>query len=220
MAAPSWDSNHDLHWKDPSHDTHGFTWANADPDLAWDASTSHDVQTDSGYDTAEVALPASEDVPHLEKDDEESSAKSSPITPEPLSTSRPPSPPLDHQDVVTVDQFPTSDSPSSSPEADAFGTFETAFDSGSKPFNSEVTPELDADAWGSPWVGGPGEESEDTQVDEWETARQQKAKLDRKIVRVSYLHPALFADYCAATGSSREHPGPVHRVLPGNLARV
>ncbi|KAJ3525426.1 hypothetical protein NM688_g8403 [Phlebia brevispora] len=94
----------------------------------------------------------------------------------------------------------TSEIRPSSPEADGFGTFETAFDSSSKPFASDISPALEESTWGSPWGGGAQDEeaSDDAHVDEWEAARKQKEKLDKKIppeVLADIL--AQCAEYCS-----------------------
>ncbi|KAF7790032.1 hypothetical protein EIP86_000981 [Pleurotus ostreatoroseus] len=202
LAAPSWGTGTDVRWNETSEDTHGFSWSNADPDLAWGASTypETDTRLDSGYQTTETTEATADEETREDTEEDVKAAESSPSgSPKSLSATPPLSPsPVDRQDTP-VEEPPTSETRTSSPEGDAFGTFATPFDSSSKPLSSDITPELEPDAWGSPWSGGggEGEESESAKVDEWEAARQQKEKLDRKIppeVLAGIL--AQCAEYC------------------------
>lgn len=119
-------------------------------------------------------------------------ASSQPIPPDspspPLPTS-PPSPNISesHEHDITV-QVPTSPSRSSTPEG--FGTFESGD-------HHTVVAQIDDDGWGSslptfdssdvssPWVQEVRGEIpvEDVQDDEWEAAKREKEKLDKKVVR-------------------------------------
>lgn len=225
LAAPSWGTGVDTRWHEHSEGSPGFSWSNAEPDTAWGVSTDSesDTRTDSEphtTETTEATEVAAEDEPQEVTEDEIPPGQSSPASVKSPSASPPPSPPpLDRQDTPVNETSP-SDTRASSPEGDAFGTFATPFDSTSKPFATDTTPELEPDAWGSPWGGAEGEdeEQEATPVDEWEVARQQKAKLDRKIVSLSIPTFVSYSRYCVASQSISGYTGSVRRILSRSLA--
>lgn len=78
-------------------------------------------------------------------------------------------------------------------DVDGFGTFETAIEDaeewGTPPKPSFSLPSADALAWGTePWQAPKSAsqtlDNREEEVDEWETARQQKEKQDQHVVRI------------------------------------
>ena len=183
LAAPSWSTGADLQWDEPSDNAHGFNWANQDPDLAWGASAYDDTAQKSPYEALGQETTKQESIPEEPEEDGESTDKPSTESTASTPSSRPPSPPAVTEDI-RVEQFPASEAQPPSPDVDGFGTFETAEDHESHAYAADATPDMEADAWGSPWGAGQDAANEDTEerVDEWEVARQQKEKLDKKIV--------------------------------------
>jgi len=180
LAAPSWSTGAGVHWNEPS-DSAGFSWGQADTDLAWNSST---------YEGIQIAKPASapapephdtegDDAPAVEPQSAEEEAPESPI--EVRGLSPPPSP---VQEVLAI-AVPLADVEVLSPPAehDAFGTFESALvpDEDSALALEETT--LDAGAWGSAWASESEAKvaQEAEPVDEWEAARQRKIQQDRKV---------------------------------------
>ncbi|KAH9935056.1 hypothetical protein B0H21DRAFT_894321 [Amylocystis lapponica] len=157
LAAPSWSTGAGIQWNEPSQ-VPTFSWSQPEPDLAWSSST---------YDTIRIAK-TSDDLerplsPSLSVSEDETgfacTAFTSPVVYSPdLSTTLPSSP-------------------------DVFGTFESAFSSDDQPSYVLEEKTLDADAWGSPWVNAAEESTnpKEAGVDEWEAAKEQKAKQDRKV---------------------------------------
>ena len=184
LAAPSWSTGAGLSWDEPAGDAHGFNWANTDPDLAWGASTYEETEKKSPYEQLGQEVTKAESVPEEPEEDEESTDKPSTESAASTPSSRPPSPPAVTEDV-RVEQFPAEEEAQPpSPDADGFGTFETGDDHDSHAYAADVDPNIEADAWGSPW--GVSQEStkeeDEARVDEWEAARQHQEKLDKKIV--------------------------------------
>lgn len=85
--------------------------------------------------------------------------------------------------VETYDVAPELVAP---PSPDGFGTFESGLADDTSAFTANDT---DADPWGaSAWADAKQEADEDEPVvDEWERARQQKAKQDRRVVSSSLV---------------------------------
>lgn len=185
LAAPSWSTGADIRWNEPS-EAGGFSWTQTDPDLAWTSTTTYDdmklgqasEQTMSGTEAqekiedaeergeeAEIAVPVT--VPTSASMEVEETEHMSPVlgfaTPSKLSpVATPPYPP---------------------PSPDGFGTFESAIEATTST-PSFAQDDLAADAWGSPWTSAPGAADRSTQdtVDDWEVAKEQKARQDRKVV--------------------------------------
>ena len=187
LAPPSWSTGPDIHWNERTDDAQGFAWSGTDPDLAWGASTYAHAQTDSGYETADPPTVAEESELPTQMDEVTPVDDEIPAVTDDLSIHRSPSPPSARQDA-SQDDILSPDVRPPSPETDAFGTFETAtFDTVSKHHNSDVVPDMDADAWGTPWVAEQETEDKSAPVDEWEIARRQKEKLDKKIVSEDHV---------------------------------
>lgn len=180
LAAPSWSTGAEIHWNEPSESS-GFSWSQTDPDLAWGASTYEGIQIRNTptEENNELSLPTPEP-------EEETTVASTPHSPhastlEDTSLSQP-SPDLTEALASVVHSPGFSSSPRST-SPDAFGTFETAATADDDPAFALRQNELEADTWGSAWNAPKvNEESTDGAMDEWEVAKQQKAKQDRKVV--------------------------------------
>lgn len=209
LAAPSWSTGADIRWNEPSEQESGFSWSNTDPDLVWEPpSNFSDIQLGKSEPLAEEADVRDDESSPPEDDDEDDSSPPSPTehhdTPEGKYVeslpSRSPSPPPDPR--------------SPSPDVDGFGTFASALDADDVEHSATIPQDIEADAWGSPWAGAAEEEDreEEPKVDEWELARRQKEKLDRKVVRRVDPHSSrqvLTCDQCVAPRSTREYSEPV-----------
>ncbi|KAI0352333.1 hypothetical protein OH77DRAFT_1428630 [Trametes cingulata] len=176
LAAPSWSTGADIRWNEPS--SPGFSWSQTEPDLAWGSST---------YEGISIARPPVEDaVAPTSKPEEEELAEEeafvnpfkdvSPAPPSPVRGSCPPAAelaiPEAHEDVPEV-VVPAS--------PDGFGSFETALPEETLHSPGLSLDTVDADPWGSAaWDSAQPEVSEEP-VDEWERARQEKAKQDRRL---------------------------------------
>ncbi|GBE86369.1 hypothetical protein SCP_0902480 [Sparassis crispa] len=178
LAAPSWSTGAGTQWNEPS-EVSGFSWSQADSDLAWGAST---------YEGIDIKSPLPVDAPSQPVDDEAEtvvgSAPQSLHLHAPEEISSPPSSALHAESSSSVlsPSLPIASLPDSS---DAFGSFESAFistaeDHSPHDFDSE---EVGADAWGSAWANTDRDQAENksAQVDEWEEAKKQKARQDRRV---------------------------------------
>lgn len=101
-------------------------------------------------------------------------------------------PPSPVQSVHTLETAPSPPPPSSPiPSPDTFGGFETAAhisddDTDDRWSSPSFAPDAQTDdAWASAWAPepAPASETDDEPSDEWDTARQQKAKMDQHVVR-------------------------------------
>lgn len=183
LAAPSWSTGADIRWNEPS-EASGFSWSHTEPDLAWNASTYDDIQLgpSSQNDPSDVQTEA--------KGNEEEQRLEEPKTNVPVIAQTPtaeieengyispvldPASPSKHSPVTTPTLRPTS--------PDGFGTFTSALETVDST-NSFAQDDIAADTWGSAWESGPAaaDEPPEQSVDEWEAAKQQKARLDRKVV--------------------------------------
>ncbi|EKM49925.1 uncharacterized protein PHACADRAFT_130328 [Phanerochaete carnosa HHB-10118-sp] len=174
LANPSWSTDSGIKWDQPPDHVSGFSWATAEPDLAWGSNTYEDIpleksettSTDEDDPTTPTVEAADIEKPELAQTTEPPSANGT--APVGLGLGLP----------VSAKQ----ESPTASPlDQDGFGTFEDATTvEESKP---RLTSDLQDDTWSSPWVSGPVEDEEDETkpVDEWEVARKHKEQLDRKV---------------------------------------
>lgn len=191
LAAPSWSTGAGIQWNEPSEESHGFKWSANEPDLAWAPETVYsDIQISRSVSNEtqpedELSLPTSNDSDAEGERREENMAAGF----RSVDDNQPASPALDEH-VTARSSTPLSRS--SSP--DGFGTFETGIEEDIKPLHTSMEQDLKDGAWSSPWVGtGTAEEEQEEQkVDEWEAARRQKERLDRKIVSqtctVMFIH--------------------------------
>ena len=156
-------------------------------DLAWTSSTYDDIQLGPASEQNAPGTEAQEKTEDPEEERGEGEAEVAVPATTPMTTS------MEAEgtgQILPVPEFATPSrlSPAATPphppaSPDGFGTFETAIEA------TESTPSfadnsLAADAWGSPWAGVSEAADESTQetVDEWEVAKQQKARQDRKVV--------------------------------------
>lgn len=189
LAAPSWSTGSGISWDEPS-DSAGFSWAQADTDLAWGSSA---------YDNIKIgkSIPV-HDGPHVAEDHgmDAREAEEQEVD-ERIAEEQGSLPDVDvYEDArefpsLTGEQALPSEAPLADVEIlvppadnDAFGTFESALIPDQDAAVALEEGDLDADAWGSAWAHG--SETSDAQetkpADEWEAARQRKAQQDRRVV--------------------------------------
>lgn len=177
LAAPSWSTGESVQWNEPSEESHEFNWTSNDPDLAWTAdSVYHDIQIRSS--------------PSQEPEDESSAPTSTASDVGEESREKPSSTILTVVDDIqltspALEVLQLTSPLSRSPSPDGFGTFESGIETAKSPVITSLSRDIEEDAWSSPWMGTEETDREeaDGKVDEWESARREKEKLDRKIVR-------------------------------------
>jgi hypothetical protein len=215
LAAPSWSTGAGIQWNEPSEEANGFKWSTNDTDLAWGAADPiYDIPIRSSSDIELAAEPV-----HAEGRAEEVEEPQEPLVsedkPSPVSPLAIDSHPL----PIIVPDVPTTPPLSRAPTPDGFGTFETAFGTVKDTVTGTLSPGIEEEDWGSPWVGDVRSDDEDQSkpVDEWEAARKQKEKLDRMIVClvVSPLEGLNLIMLFEASGSACQYISAMHRVLPG-----
>ncbi|KAI0367035.1 hypothetical protein BV20DRAFT_612792 [Pilatotrama ljubarskyi] len=171
LAAPSWSTGADIRWNEPG--SPGFSWSQTDPDLAWGSST---------YEGISFGGTATEGTPES-KVDEVGSQEEAFVAPfedvSPPSPVHAPSPPPAKPDVPEAYEDILEATLPASP--DGFGSFETGLPEEALHSPGLALDAADADPWGSSaWASAEPEVSEEP-VDEWERARQEKAKQDRRV---------------------------------------
>lgn len=180
LAAPSWVAGADIQWTEPSDEPSGFTWSATESDQTWEIHSTYNDISIIPNESAKVAEPST---PEFTSTEVEDTTESSPSSPEPRSPSV--ERPFGFLELEPP-QLPTASlSRSSSP--DGFGTFETAFESQASGLSATLSPGIEDEPWGSPWVetSDAVDVEESKPADEWETARKQKERLDRMIVSLS-----------------------------------
>ncbi|KAI0820839.1 hypothetical protein BC628DRAFT_1422673 [Trametes gibbosa] len=182
LAAPSWSTGAGIHWNEPG--SPGFTWSQPEPDLAWGTSVYEGISLGK---TPSVA-PAEDTVGaqslvkstlHVERSQEEDETPPSKQSPSPER----PSSSLAQSPSSAVTPVPTEEDsgPITPPSPDGFGSFETGFQeetaTESPGFSLNAA---DEDPWAASAWTDTAEKSEES-LDEWERARQEKAKQDRRV---------------------------------------
>lgn len=207
LAAPSWSTGAGIQWNEPSGSP-GISWSLTDGDAGWGASTYEGitlgkspvdvVRQDIQHETREEVDSIKDVSPTdtLETNDyvalapsPERPARSLPSSPIQASSPKPslspasPKAPLSSNAATSVPQpleilsYDTAPELAAPPSPDGFGTFESG--------PAEEAPGFaDADSWGaSAWADTKQEKCKDEPVvDEWERAKQEKAKRDRRVV--------------------------------------
>ncbi|KAI8996542.1 hypothetical protein BD414DRAFT_505928 [Trametes punicea] len=172
LAAPSWSTSAELHWNEPSGNP-GFSWSQPAPDLPWGSSVYEGIsfgkapvdETPSEQIALDVQKHSDEASMSPAIHEEETPDRSTPLPP------LGPESPETHE--VTVDY-------AAPPSPDGFGSFETGL-SEQMATSSDL---VEDDPWGSSaWADTHPTQSEtsEEQVDEWERARREKLKLDRRV---------------------------------------
>ena len=195
LAAPSWSTGSGIRWDEPS--SPGFSWAQTDQDAGWGSSTYEGINLGKhSLDSEET--PNAHDIPEVDDQQTTDDLEPAPTstgtvtrTPspkfEPLPSSPPPSaaplspparPVLTHEYEVEVN--PVGNAPGS---PDAFGSFESGLPEDIEHSPGFAVGDTETDPWGSAWADSKSQEVEEEPVDEWERARQEKAKQDKKVVR-------------------------------------
>lgn len=187
IAVPSWATGAGINWNEPSQDSHSSLWSQVPPTASWSPPHSFsDIQLSKAPDTESNKDPSRPTTP----DDApvNSSAPASPISAQEDNT-------VEHPEEV-VEQSPVIPSssrsplPTSSPNPDAFGTFEDGTTNDLDPWPHTASPfdtQEDAqDAWGSAWEEkvekDDAVEDREESVDEWEAAKRMKQEMDRRVV--------------------------------------
>ena len=201
LAAPSWSTGAGIAWNEPS-DSAGFSWGQADTDLAWGSSAYDDIKIgktlslpvhDGFHEPEEQEMNEhrlEEQVPEEERTQEQKAEEQAP------SHSAQPAPEvnevaleLSSEEQILPSEIPLADAEVLAPpvDIDAFGTFESALVPDEDAALALEESDLNADAWGSAWAHD-SETSDAHQadpVDEWEAARQRKAQQDRRVVSLN-----------------------------------
>ena len=185
LAAPSWATGTGIHWNEPSGSP-GFSWSQAEPDLAWGSSVYEGITLGK---TPDEQKPASDIIPVVEgEEDQEQCYDELPQEPAPERMPTPdrttPSPP---PASVLPDSHETAPELAAPPSPDGFGSFEVGMiDEVTKSPGFAVNG-VEDDPWGAAAWTEPKEEAVDEPLDEWERARQEKLKQDRRVVSVPWL---------------------------------
>ena len=185
LAAPSWATGAGLRWDEPG--SPGFSWAQSEQDAGWGSSTyegitlgklspqehaARDLEEETHFDAAGpaegVAAPSTPS-PQFQP------LPSSP--PPPTTPTPPPQPTLTH--VYEIDVGPVEPTP---PSPDAFGSFASGLSEDTVPSPAFAVNTTESDPWGSAWADAKPQQEEEP-PDEWERAKQEKAKQDRRVVR-------------------------------------
>ncbi|KAI0641931.1 hypothetical protein C8Q79DRAFT_986405 [Trametes meyenii] len=242
LAAPSWSTGTDIRWDEPSRSP-GFSWSQAEPDLAWGPSTYEGISFGKALDAEGSASISETADPHSESSEPTSQeshdpgvgAAPSPTLPveleaepawggnvyKPISLEAvqagsgseseldeleprnegpvPPARTLSPTGLEPVvgdaaDVVPELVAP---PSPDGFGSFETGLADETVASPGLALSNAEADPWGSSAWADAQPETEEAAVDEWERAKQEKLKQDRRVP------PELLADIlrqCEALG--------------------
>ncbi|RPD64378.1 hypothetical protein L226DRAFT_611920 [Lentinus tigrinus ALCF2SS1-7] len=186
LAAPSWSTGADISWNEPG--SPGFSWSQTDADAGWGPSTYEGISLGKPSpqdETTEVVKPTEE-----EKDENgeqhdatvEYTALPSPSPIEPPSSpfSAPLTPPV--PDHVLTQSYEVVVEHVAPPSPDGFGSFESGLDGDAVHSPGFAVNNAEADPWGSSaWADTNAQEEEEAPLDEWERAKQEKAKQDRRV---------------------------------------
>ncbi|KAI1796614.1 hypothetical protein LXA43DRAFT_986315 [Ganoderma leucocontextum] len=216
LAAPSWSTGAGIQWDEPSGSP-GISWSLADGDAGWGPSTyegitlgnspvevvqqgiQHDVVKDASHTATQevnnyVALAPSPDrpAPSLPSSPVQASSPECSLSPASPNASLPLTVSTSVPEPLVIPSYDIAPELAAPHSPDGFGTL--------------LILGTDADPWGaSAWADTNQEEDEDEPVvDEWERAKQEKAKQDRRVP------PELLANILSQSEDlSREiYPGP------------
>ena len=138
-----------------------------------------------GIDSTEQETDASDGVE--ESEDVVHTAFPSPSTIElPSSAFKPPL--TSHiSDPISVQDYEAVVVPVAPPSPDGFGSFESGFEADAAHSPGFTVNPAEADPWGSSaWTDANPQEEDDAPIDEWERAKQEKEKQDRRVVSAVY----------------------------------
>lgn len=199
LAAPSWSTGADIRWDEPPGSP-GFSWSHADADAGWGHSTYEGISFSKASIDIEketsTTLNKDPDVDSEDVADSPSAQSSTPSSPSSLpprvpSPSHPPLPssPPSIPDVDLSQTYELAADAVRLPSPDGFGSFESALVEDTVPSPGFAVADAEADPWGSSAWAGTGDEASDEEneriVDEWERAKQEKARQDRHVVSVA-----------------------------------
>ena len=191
LAAPSWSTGVGIRWDEPSGSP-GFSWSQSEQDAGWGAATYEGISLGklsvdiaepvaaSGDDSESVEKTPTDDVEHALSGGETVSSTPSPkFEPLPSSPPPPPTPPLQPLEPVLPHDLEAEVNPAVFAPAspDAFGSFASGLPEDASPSPGFAVDNTESDPWGSAWAdANPQQEEEEEVADEWERAKQEKAK--------------------------------------------
>ncbi|EIW58735.1 uncharacterized protein TRAVEDRAFT_72219 [Trametes versicolor FP-101664 SS1] len=207
LAAPSWSTGAGIHWNEPS--SPGFSWSQTEPDLAWGTSSYAGISIGKTPEAESIADPLDAksptgDIPDAdEPEDEDAGSVSTDVPTSERAKSPSPSPPP--PESTSFGSQETTPELAAPPSPDGFGSFETAFTEDTAQSPGFALDEAVADPWGSSAWSETQPEQEEEPVDEWERARQEKAKQDRRVppeLLAQFLQQCeeLGREFCPDTG--------------------
>ncbi|CDO73263.1 hypothetical protein BN946_scf185008.g25 [Trametes cinnabarina] len=175
LAAPSWSTGAEIDWNEPTGSP-GFSWSHAEPDLAWGSSVYESIPIGkTPVEEVPAATAAAEDAYEVQEPADEHPVLPAEEAHTPGAVSSlPPSSTLPEAYEVKPELVVP-------PSPDGFGSFETGVAD-----TNAVSPKfsLEDDPWAAPsWAETEAcsPESPDEPVDEWERARREKLKMDKRV---------------------------------------
>ncbi|KAI0693180.1 hypothetical protein C8T65DRAFT_833762 [Cerioporus squamosus] len=175
LAAPSWSTGADISWNEPG--SPGFSWSQTDTDAGWGPSTYEGITLGK----PSVEEEAAEAAKSAEQEDEDTADSiPSPSAIElPSSLFKPTSASPEPVPVLTYESAVAQVAP---PSPDGFGSFESGLEEAAVHSPGLAVDDTEADPWGSSaWADTKLQEEEIAPLDEWERAKQEKAKQDRRV---------------------------------------
>ncbi|OJT09629.1 hypothetical protein TRAPUB_13882 [Trametes pubescens] len=206
LAAPSWSTGAGIHWNEPS--SPGFSWSQTEPDLAWGTSSYAGISFGKTPEAESTAGPLNAksptgDIPEADEPEDEDAGSVSTDIPTSERTKSPSPPSPESTSFESQEATPELAAP---PSPDGFGSFETAFTEETAQSPGFALDEAVADPWGSSAWSETQPEQEEEPVDEWERARQEKAKQDRRVppellAQILQQCEELGRDFCPDIGN-------------------
>ena len=195
LAAPSWSTGADLSWNEPG--SPGFSWSQTDADAGWGPSTYEGISFGKSSPQVEAVATESLDPTGQETDANDGVEEGEDVVqdaafPSPSPIELPSSvfkPPLTSptSDPISVQGYEAVVVPVAPPSPDGFGSFESGFDADTAHSPGYAVNSAEADPWGSSaWTDANPQEEDDAPIDEWERAKQEKEKQDRRVVSAVY----------------------------------
>ena len=215
LAAPSWSTGAGISWDEPTGNS-GLSWSHtdADADAGWGPSTyegisfgTSSVEIEEKTDVVAAPAPNERDDDAVRTSSPGSSSLSPPSSPSylPASSSPPPS-----ADTIQIQSYEVAVEGVAPPSPDGFGGFESGLAEESTPSPGFQLNDAESDPWGpSAWADTKAEREEDEEevIDEWERAKQEKAKQDRHVVRAMFRQSfqGVLIDLVAATRTVEQY---------------
>ncbi|KAH9888850.1 hypothetical protein C8Q73DRAFT_793852 [Cubamyces lactineus] len=179
LAAPSWATGTGIRWDEPSGSP-GFSWSQAEPDMAWGSSVYEGITLGKAPDEEKPSADIASAV-----EDEEDEEKCYDELPQEPATARTPTPgratPSPPPAPVLPDPLEIAPELAAPPSPDGFGSFEVGVVDEVAKSPSFALSGVEDDPWGATAWTESKEEVADEPLDEWERARQEKLKQDRRV---------------------------------------